>query len=99
MNNFDLRKFFKKQYLAESRFRSFNMSTLDDREDEDGIEDVDGNYLNPHLSQYQPQLSSILGQLMEINSKIEQYGPLDEEIQDCIEILDSKIEQILKTNK
>jgi hypothetical protein len=97
MNNFDLRKFFKEQYLAESGFRSFNMSTLDDKEDEEG--NTEEEYLNPELVKYQGKLSSIVGQLMEINNRIEQYGPLDEEIQDCIEILDSKIEQILKTNK
>jgi hypothetical protein len=97
MNNFDLRKFFKKQYLAESGFRAYNPSkNKDEKED---IKDVDGNYLNPELIKYQGKLSSILGQLMEINDRIEQYGPLDEEIQDCIEILDNKVAQILKINK
>ena len=55
MNNFDLRKFFKKQYLAESGFRAYDESAMNDEKED--IKDVDGNYLNPELIKYQGKKS------------------------------------------
>jgi len=54
-------------------------------------------YLNPKLINYKGKLSLMVGDLMDINTKIEAVGPLDEDIADAIEILDNKVDQLNKS--
>lgn len=73
------------------------MDALDDisiREEEDPYGE---GYLNPQLIRYKNKLSLMIGDLMDINTKIEQVGPVDEDIADVIDILDRKVDQLNKS--
>lgn len=46
-------------------------------------------YINESLEKYIPELKNIKNRLIEINDDLENVGPLDEDIQDTIDSLDS----------
>jgi len=50
-------------------------------------------YINDSLEKHIPELTKITNRLIEINNDLENVGPLDEEIQDAIDALNTVLEK------
>lgn len=53
-------------------------------------------YVNPELLPYENEIVSIKNRLREVNNELENFGPLDENIEDAIEALSVVIDKINK---
>jgi len=51
------------------------------------------HYINPSIEKYISELEKIKDRLININNEMEIYGPLDEELQDSVDALNSVIKK------